>query len=289
MILYRKEPVPLLMRNMMMLDDVESGGVLYVSKATYDQAVLISSRFDGDCNAVWSTLKDSKVTYSEIPGFMDFLKNYKEKAPEPLNILAGFLGLVAQTKGVDFKEMTLVDAYGFLHSISQMIDFNALSVVPKEVRAKVDIPKVILTSYELSWNEICATLEDHTVLHYSTQPIVQQVPVVTVPTVQVVEEKKEEAPKVEVTTTKVETPVKEEPVKVETKEEVKEEPEEDDFFARLAKAANKAGDKMKKEIADSKKSDKPAPVATPVAPKAEPINPTEAKEALDVLSEYDDV
>lgn len=286
MILYRKEPVPLLMRNMMMLDDVESGGVLYVSKATYDQAVLISSRFDGDCNAVWSTLKDSKVTYSEIPGFMDFLKNYKEKAPEPLNILAGFLGLVAQTKGVNFKEMTLVDAYGFLHSISQIIDFNALSVVPKEVRAKVDIPKVILTSYELSWNEICATLEDHTVLHYSTQPIAQQVPVVTVPTVQVVEEKKEEAPKVEVTTTKVETPVKEEPKKVDTKDE--EEDEEDDFFARMNAMAKQVADDMRKEEASKPKA-KPAPVATPVAPKAASVSPAEVKEALDVLSEYDDV
>ena len=44
MILYRKEPYPIQMKNVMLLDDTKSGGVVYVNKNTYDQALLLSGR-----------------------------------------------------------------------------------------------------------------------------------------------------------------------------------------------------------------------------------------------------
>ena len=177
MILYKKEPVPMLMHNIMMLDDSSTGGVVYVSKATYDQALMLWSRFEGDVNALFKFIKVPKETWKEIPGLFDSMKKLKDILPEPINMLVPFLKLLYDNKGLDFTDAPIEFIYGVLHQMSQLLDFNSVTLVPMEVSAKISIPTVLLKGYEQSWEDICETLDDKAVLYYSTQPTTGVVPV----------------------------------------------------------------------------------------------------------------
>jgi outer membrane biosynthesis protein TonB len=69
-------------------------------------------------------------------------------------------------------------AYGILHQYSQLIDFNAMTLVPADVRANVTLPTAILMQYQASWDDLCSTLEDRVVL--APKVVVQEAPVQTV-------------------------------------------------------------------------------------------------------------
>lgn len=169
MILYRKEPIPLQMKNIMLLDDAEGKGVIYVNKDTYDQALLLHSRFDGDVNRVISTLKSKKTeAYICIYGLKELIENMSKTMPSPLNMLAPFLMFCVPNQGIDWDGTDREFAYGILHQFSQLVDFNAITLVPSEVRANISIPTAILKNYESAWNELCSTLEDKVMLRPST-------------------------------------------------------------------------------------------------------------------------
>jgi type IV secretory pathway VirB10-like protein len=55
-------------------------------------------------------------------------------------------------------------AYGILHQYSQLVDFNAMTLVPPEIRANVSLPTAILMQYQTSWDDLCSTLEDKIML-----------------------------------------------------------------------------------------------------------------------------
>ena len=176
MILYRKEPYPLQMKNIMLLDDVKSGGVVYVNKATYDQALMLHSRFDGNVQRVADTIKSKKTeVYITIPNLPKVIETMGKTMPEPLNILAPFLMLCANNTGIEWDVENREMVYGILHQYSQLIDFNAMTLVPAEVRANVQFPTSLLKQYKVSWEDLCSTLEDKVVLAPKT--VIQEVKV----------------------------------------------------------------------------------------------------------------
>ena len=70
-------------------------------------------------------------------------------------------------------------AYGILHQFSQLYDFNAITLVPVEVRNAIQLPTVMLKEYKTSWDDLCITLEDKLMLA-PTQPV-QQVQMIQMP------------------------------------------------------------------------------------------------------------
>lgn len=174
MILYRKEPYPLQMKNIMLLDDTKSGGVVYVNKATYDQALMLYSRFDGNVKRVTDTIKSKKTeVYITVPNLPNVIEAMGKTMPEPLNVLAPFLMLCANNEGLEWNVDDREMAYGILHQYSQLIDFNAMTLVPAEVRANIQFPTSLLKQYKVSWDDLCSTLEDKVMLAPKT--VVQEV------------------------------------------------------------------------------------------------------------------
>lgn len=164
MILYRKEPIPLQMRNIMLLDDDRTGGVVYVNKQTYDQALLLHGRFDGDPNRVINTIKGKGTeTYIVNVELRGLVENMMRNMPAPLNMLAPFIIMATQNKNIEWKADNMEMGYGILHQFSQLIDFNATTLVPAEIRNNLSLPTIILMQYEASWDELCSTLKDRVV------------------------------------------------------------------------------------------------------------------------------
>lgn len=171
MILYKKEPFPLQMRNIMLLDDAESGGVVYVNKTTYDQALLLSGRMDGDPGRVLSLLTTPKTeAYRATPGLKNIVEKMMESMPKPLNMIAPFLIYCVQNQGIDWTQVDRVFAYGILHQFSQLTDFNAITLVPAEVRNTISVPTALLKSYQASWDDLCQSLRDLVTLVPTSAP-----------------------------------------------------------------------------------------------------------------------
>ena len=215
MIIYRKEPYPLQMKNIMLLDEEITGGIVYVNKATYDQALLLYGRFDGNPQRVLDIIKgkgtDSYICMPELSGLVNLMC---QKMPEPLNMIAPFLIYATPNSGIVWKADDVELGYGILHQLSQLIDFNATTLVPKEIRQQITLPTAILLQYKTSWSELCSTLEDKVV----------EVKGVKKKKVVIEEEEEEEEESVKKTTKK--SPAKKEPEPVE--EEDEDEDEEDD-------------------------------------------------------------
>ena len=180
MILYRKEPYPLQMRNIMLLDDDKSGGVVYVNKNTYDQAIMLSSRLNGDPKRVLDILKSPKTeAYRAILGLKGLVDEMMSSMPKPLNMLAPFLVFCTQNQGMEWKADDRELAYGILHQYSQLTDFNQITLVPVEVRNNITIPTTILKSYQTSWDDLCSTLQEKVVMSYAQPVVGNSVPVTT--------------------------------------------------------------------------------------------------------------
>lgn len=161
MIIYRNEPYPIQMRNIILLDDIESGGVLYVNKDTYDQALLLSGRLDGDPARVLSILKTPKnEVYRTMIGLKGLMDTMMQTMPKPLNMLAPFLIFCYQNQGIEWDAKNRVMAYGILHQFSQLVDFNTITLVPAEVRSNLSLPTIMINQYQASWDDLCKSLED---------------------------------------------------------------------------------------------------------------------------------
>lgn len=170
MIIYRTEPYRIQMRNIMLLDDIESKGVVYVNKDTYDQALLLSGRLDGDPQRVLNIIKTPKnQIYLTIAGLKGLMENMIKTMPKPLNMLAPFLILCATNQGIEWKADDRVFAYGILHQFSQLTDFNSITTVSAEVRSNVSLPTALLMQYQASWDELCSSLTDKVVLGEPTE------------------------------------------------------------------------------------------------------------------------
>ena len=278
MILYRKEPYPLQMKNIMLLDDVKSGGVVYVNKATYDQALMLHSRFDGNVQRVADTIKSKKTeVYITIPNLPKVIETMGKTMPEPLNILAPFLMLCANNTGIEWNVEDREMVYGILHQYSQLIDFNAMTLVPAEVRANVQFPTSLLKQYKVSWEDLCSTLEDKVVLAPKTmiQEVKVEQPVQVAPASTPVPQPAQQTPTPQPAPVATPTP---QPTQPKTEEkplsplekkllEIKKQSEERD------KAINKK----------AAETPKPTPAAKPAMPAAK----KEAEVNASLLNEYD--
>lgn len=278
MILYRKEPYPLQMKNIMLLDDVKSGGVVYVNKATYDQALMLHSRFDGNVQRVADTIKSKKTeVYITIPNLPKVIETMGKTMPEPLNILAPFLMLCANNTGIEWDVENREMVYGILHQYSQLIDFNAMTLVPAEVRANVQFPTSLLKQYKVSWEDLCSTLEDKVVLAPKTmiQEVKVEQPVQVAPASTPVPQPAQQTPTPQPAPVATPTP---QPTQPKTEEkplsplekkllEIKKQSEERD------KAINKK----------AAETPKPTPAAKPVTSAAK----KEAEVNANLLNEYD--
>lgn len=164
MIIYKKAPIEIQMKNIMLLDDDITGGVVYVDKATYDQAILLFSRFDGDIRRILKSVESNKTSgYESIAGFKETLEVMMNTMPEPLNAIAPFLLYCANNKGIEWDKNDREFAYGALHQLSQLLDFNAITLVPAEVRNMITISTVILKQYKNAWNDLTMMLDEKVV------------------------------------------------------------------------------------------------------------------------------
>lgn len=179
MILYRKEPIMVPTKNIMILDGSESS-YIYVSKATYDQAVKLHSRFDGNTDDIFRFLTNGLDGVNRQDIF-DVINQFCAKAPVPLTSLASFFILLKDNKGIEWDKLTEEDMYGYLHVMSQMLDFEAVTLVPSAVRATISIPTIVLKDYASSWNDFLNGLDAYAVK--GAQPV-QQVQYVQSPVVQ---------------------------------------------------------------------------------------------------------
>lgn len=283
MILYRKEPYPLQMKNIILLDDSKSEGVIYVSKNTYDQALILYNRFDGNVSRIQSSLISNATSgWSDVPGLADVITDMSESMPMPLNALAPFLMYCSKNYDITWNVENREQTYGVLHQYSQLIDFNAVTLVPTEIRNQVTFPTAILKQYEASWDDICSTLKEK-VVQVPTQvvqqvvsaptpvPVVQQAPVVA------------EAKPVE----------KVEEAKNDNADDSEEEEEMSPFQRRMMELAAKTKADREKHLEEEKNRAKnePAKPSTPVktepAPQVLGQQQDRAKEANEVLDEFD--
>lgn len=273
------------MKNVMLLDDVKSGGVVYVSKNTYDQAILLSGRLDGDPRRVLDILRSPKTeAYRATLGLKGLVENMISSMPKPINMLAPFLIFCVQNVGMEWDADNRELAYGILHQYSQMVDFNGMTLVPVEVRNNLVITTTILMNYQASWDDICSSLKDNVVLG-SVQPVIQQVvqPQYVVPA---------QAPVVTSTASPTLTPVTEAmstpaPAPAQQSEPVSEEDKKAAAIKEFQeKMAREAEEEEKERQARAKKREERAK-AKAVESKPAPAAATEASASNAVLNEYD--
>ena len=289
MILYRKEPYPLQMKNIMLLDDVKSGGVVYVNKATYDQALMLHSRFDGNVQRVADTIKSKKTeVYITIPNLPKVIETMGKTMPEPLNILAPFLMLCANNAGIEWNVEDREMVYGILHQYSQLIDFNAMTLVPAEVRANVQFPTSLLKQYKVSWEDLCSTLEDKVVLAPKTvtQEVKVEQPVQIAPTPTPVSQSTQQTPvsqsvqqvhTSQPAPTATSTPAPQ-PAKTKTEEEPL-----SPFEQKMLEISKRAEERDKAINKKAAETPKPTPSTKPTTPAAK----KEAEVNTNLLNEYD--
>ena len=267
MIIYSEKPFNANMLNLFLMEDSTTGGYIYVNKEVFAQAVSLEITYDKNHDRVIDRIKVPKVgAYFLNKELINVINHFKMNAPEPINMLAGYL-IYTQTADVTWSEdmsENMQMAYGFLHMFSNFIDFYRYSLATEQTRTNLDLPNHVLKSYKTSWEDLTGTLADKVVIEkevqvkevvtrvfadgapytpiesivmpVSVQPTKQvEVEVIPTPTPQPapaelatpVEEVKPEEPKVE--ETKVEEPKVEEPKVEEPKaEEHKvEEPKQD--------------------------------------------------------------
>ncbi len=119
------------------------GGFIYLSRNVYDQAVILNDRFANDYTIIRKMLGISNLQNAAIEYF-------GEVAPEPLNILAPFLGLVTDVE----LEQDIEELCGVLHQMATTINFCSFTSVPKEVRADVSFTGNFIRKYKDSWDSI---------------------------------------------------------------------------------------------------------------------------------------
>ena len=141
MILFRVEKTNIAQENCMMLE--VDGGFIYLSRDVYDQAVILNDRFESDYTIIQNKLGANDLQNAAIEYF-------GEVAPEPLNILAPYLGLVTDVE----LEQDIEELCGVLHQMATTINFCSFISVPKEVRANVSFTGNFIQKYKDSWNSI---------------------------------------------------------------------------------------------------------------------------------------
>lgn len=145
MILLRSENLYVQQPNVIMLENKveDEDKYFYVSFDTYNAALKLSDRFDGDVHHIAKLI--NRDCHKEQVEF--FFNN----APEPIDILAPFIALADEDIELtnDIELLT-----GVLHQVSMMIDFNNYTQVNEELRSSVTLTKSMVRAYKQSWENI---------------------------------------------------------------------------------------------------------------------------------------
>lgn len=138
----------LLQQNIIVLEcedseSIEPNGFIYVSQSTYNEALLLFDRFVGEIGLLKKLLN--------VTNHIKAIEFFHKHAPDPINSLAPFLGLIRED--IEIKE-DMEMLCGMLHQMSQTINFNSFTKVPLDIRADVVFSKSILLTYKKSWEDI---------------------------------------------------------------------------------------------------------------------------------------
>lgn len=144
MIYHSDEKIDVWQKNVMMLDLEDDMGYLYVTRNTYDQAVILNDRFGHSSSALRERL-GGPDTQNDIVEFMSSI------LPEPISILAPFYHLIGSE--VEFDVDNVHQIIGALSYMSMNIDFNGFLKVPHEVRASLSYTKSILFDFLPSYED----------------------------------------------------------------------------------------------------------------------------------------
>ena len=154
MLIYSKEPLNVMMKNILLLDDPLTDGYVYVSKETYDQALSLNLTFNGDVGRVKGTISGKgMLNWANNKAVSHAVNLCAERFASPLNMLAPYLAYTVPM-GIEWSdndEEIAEMAYGVLHQMSQFVNFHATALMPAGAKADITIPKNIILSYKESW------------------------------------------------------------------------------------------------------------------------------------------
>lgn len=108
-------------------DNGEIAGYIYSDKTTYTDCVLLQSKFDNNLAPMVSQIVPSSK-------HMNVIKYYFDKAPQPFNMLAPYLGIISNI--IDLEE-DIEELTSRLFIISKSISFNGYIQTPKNLRVNI--------------------------------------------------------------------------------------------------------------------------------------------------------
>lgn len=144
MIFFSETPIKMWQPNIIMLDLVDNLGHIYVSRGTYDQAVIVADRYNHQYDVIADKLGCPRVQ-EDLASYMFYL------FPDPINCLAPFYNMIGKDVKIDQKNLR--QAIGVLSFISMAIDFNATLTIPQKMRAGLTFTPSILYDYQRHYED----------------------------------------------------------------------------------------------------------------------------------------
>ena len=124
------------------------GRYLYVHCKVYGDAAIIADKFGRSTEALVSVINEGAT---EVPAIVT---EVYELLPHPVNILAYYLLLI---KTINVEELTVEEAIGALHAISNCLDFRLFPTLLAETRKNVRFTMMLVDEYKLSYDQFFQT------------------------------------------------------------------------------------------------------------------------------------
>lgn len=159
MIFYSEINSSYLSKNCVCLQDNESWRDVYVSIGTYNQCIRLAKEYEDSpevyLNKAWGGLELAP----EDGGVDKFLIRLVEALPYPLNMLMPYVNMLFETnlklmdRYTQDPEEDITDIYGYLHVLSQLIDFEKYTMFEPKFRQEIKLSDFMYKSYQASWRE----------------------------------------------------------------------------------------------------------------------------------------
>lgn len=175
MILLSSPNSNMLSKHFVCLQDNETGADIYVSLDTYNQCIRIAKEYEDDPEVY---LDKAFGLSLDTEGFDLVIRRFMSEAPYPLNMLIPYVNILNENNPKIMTDYTLKpgkslqDIYGYLHVLSQMIDFEKYTMFEEKHRQDIKASDFMYLNYEVSWKEFIARDAMRVEVAYQ-QPIVQ--------------------------------------------------------------------------------------------------------------------
>lgn len=175
MILLSSPNSNMLSKHFVCLQDNETGADIYVSLDTYNQCIRIAKEYEDDPEVY---LDKAFGLSLDTEGFDLVIRRFMSEAPYPLNMLMPYVNILNENNPKIMTDYTLnpdkslQDIYGYLHVLSQMIDFEKYTMFEEKHRQDIKASDFMYLNYEVSWKEFIARDAMRVEVAYQ-QPIVQ--------------------------------------------------------------------------------------------------------------------